>query len=506
MAPKTLAGPLKGELQNYSIEDDVYFTLQKSCYISLLGEGFEYTLRVATDQEGKKTLMDIPISPKLQLLFDQDKQSVLWSINVPGDDEVHSLAFVFDSKAEELPFKQILAKRAFEASRQQTFEDVVKKGDEDWFLETYEQKQVELDEDEDEDMDWEPDTALSPQKASNSDKNKQLMGSMNYNRQFVLRGNQIGVFRHDNDDKLEYVAALPDLKDSRGDLLVPSEAMLHESDRKMVFLNPKDDSRVYEFDLETQKIVQEYNAMDDLAIRNITHESKYAQGSGGQTFVGLNKNSLFTMDPRISGTDKRAQAFVYKKAPNLSNAATTGKGQLAVGSELGEIRLFSEIGKRAKTLFPGLGHAITGIDTTEDGNWVLGTTEQYLLVLPVELEDGKRTGFDVSMSKKHRRAPIKLQLQPKDIAKHKIREIKFTPARFNTGENIDESWIVTSTGPFMIVWDFVKIKKGRYDAYRIKKMEEEIMTDNFRYGYADQVVVAMPDDVYTTRRQKRGFK
>ena len=42
-------------------------------------------------------------------------------------------------------------------------------------------------------------------------------------------------------------------------------------------------------------------------------------------------------------------------APDLSCVATNYQGQMAVGSKKGEIRLFSDASKRAKTKLPGLG-------------------------------------------------------------------------------------------------------------------------------------------------------
>lgn len=41
--------------------------------------------------------------------------------------------------------------------------------------------------------------------------------------------------------------------------------------------------------------------------------------------------------------------------------------------------------------------------------------------------------------------------------------------RFNTGEGKDENAIVTSTGEFVVAWDFSKVKKGQLDKYEIKK-------------------------------------
>lgn len=57
--------------------------------------------------------------------------------------------------------------------------------------------------------------------------------------------------------------------------------------------------------------------------------------------------------------------------------------------------------------------------------------------------------------------PLKLQIKATDIAKYRIRSIDFKPAKFNnfsaTGE---ESSIVTSTGQYLITWNFKKVMRG----------------------------------------------
>lgn len=41
--------------------------------------------------------------------------------------------------------------------------------------------------------------------------------------------------------------------------------------------------------------------------------------------------------------------------------------------------------------------------------------------------------------------------------------------RFNQGEGLEENAIVTSTGHFVVAWDFKKVKNGQLDKYEIKK-------------------------------------
>lgn len=55
--------------------------------------------------------------------------------------------------------------------------------------------------------------------------------------------------------------------------------------------------------------------------------------------------------------------------------------------------------------------------------------------------------------------PMKLSIKATDIAKYKINNINFKIAKFNNfGSNGEETSIVTSTGKFLITWNFKKVK------------------------------------------------
>lgn len=50
---------------------------------------------------------------------------------------------------------------------------------------------------------------------------------------------------------------------------------------------------------------------------------------------------------------------------------------------------------------------------------------------------------------------------------------------------------MTSTGQYVIAWDFAKVKKGQLDKYEIKKHEDLVVQDNFRFG-DDKNIVRSP--------------
>lgn len=69
-----------------------------------------------------------------------------------------------------------------------------------------------------------------------------------------------------------------------------------------------------------------------------------------------------------------------------------------------------------------------------------------------------------------------------------LTQIFITYTRFNVGEGQDENAIVTSTGQFVIAWDFAKVKKGLLDRYEIKKYEDKVVQDNFKFNDDKEIV------------------
>lgn len=47
---------------------------------------------------------------------------------------------------------------------------------------------------------------------------------------------------------------------------------------------------------------------------------------------------------------------------------------------------------------------------------------------------------------------------------------------------------MTSSGQFVIAWDFAKVKKGYISQYEIKKYEDHVVQDSFKFGDDKQIV------------------
>jgi hypothetical protein len=221
-----------------------------------------------------------------------------------------------------------------------------------------------------------------------------------------------------------------------------------------------------------------------------------------QTFLGLSKNAMYRVDPRLTGnklvdTDMKQ----YASKMGFTAAATTEGGYMAIGSEKGDIRLYDRLGVIAKTNLPGLGDSIIGIDVSADGRWVLATAKTYLLLIDSKQKTGKfegKLGFEKAFPKDAKPEPKRLALTPEHVAQfmHETKApIVFTPAKFNTGPDIEETTIVTSTGPFVVTWSMKKLAKNQKNPYSIKRYVEEVKADNFRFNSDKGIIVALPNEV-----------
>lgn len=230
--------------------------------------------------------------------------------------------------------------------------------------------------------------------------------------------------------------------------------------------------------------------------------------TSNQPFLGISRNALYRIDPRLAGNklvDADLKQYVSKN--DFSVAATTEKGYIAVASNKGDVRLFDRLGINAKTHIPALGEPIIGLDVSADGRWVLATCRTYLLLLDALQKEGKnegKLGFEKAFGKDSKPQPRRLGLQPAHVAQfqHETKApLAFTPARFNTGLDSTETSIITATGPFIITWNMKKVLQGRKDPYTIKRYAEEVKADNFKFGSDKNVIVALPNEVNMVAKQ-----
>jgi hypothetical protein len=103
--------------------------------------------------------------------------------------------------------------------------------------------------------------------------NSQLAVGYKNDRSFVVRGSKIGVFKHTDDNKLQFSTNISQVKTPKGKLFSPNKVMLHASDANLILKHQDNPNSVYRMDLETGKIVDEWKVHDDIPINTFAPET-----------------------------------------------------------------------------------------------------------------------------------------------------------------------------------------------------------------------------------------
>ncbi|KAG5649004.1 hypothetical protein DXG03_000353 [Asterophora parasitica] len=453
---------------------------------------FAYWLTASNDSG---ILLAHRISPDMYQRFSHKMLSLTW--NHQGDDGVQD-SWLFRFNEED--FGEVVQKftECLWETLHQTPWSKLKADEQKYAMDANED--VEMLDVNDEDEEDEVESELDPDEGMSY---RRLTVGYKGDRSYVVRGNNIGVFSHSAGSDVKYYATISNISTTKGKQFKPKHVMLHDQDTKMVLMNPTDPHSLFSMDIERGKIVEEWKVHDDITVDHIAPDNKFAPTTREQTLVGASHNALFRIDPRVSGTKMVESQFKqYVSKNKFSGVATTSQGKLAVASEKGDIRLFDSIGKNAKTALPPLGDPINGIDVTADGRYIVATTKTYLLLIDTLIGEGRyqgQLGFDRSFPATAKPMPRRLQLRNEHVAY--MGSISLTPAKFNQGQGQEENAIVTSSGQFVIAWDFKKVKKGHLDQYEIKKYEDFVVQDNFKFGDDKEIIVALQNNVLAINKK-----
>jgi hypothetical protein len=278
----------------------------------------------------------------------------------------------------------------------------------------------------------------------------------------------------------------------------PTSMILQKQDTQLLFLSENAPNIVYQMDIERGMVVNEFT-VQDRAFMQLCQQSKMSSLTDRDTFIGLCEKSMYTFDPRSQ--NKIVQEFKYSTNPGFTCMSTTDQGYAAVASLKGDIRLYKEIGKKSTTNLPSLGSGIKSIDTTKNGDWLLATTSTYLLVVRTRL--GGELAYTKALARKLR-PPKKLTLTPEDINTYNILKLEFSPAKFNVNPEGDENSIITSTGKFVIIWNFLSVKANKLYDYVIKPVDERVIKNEFKFG-EDSAVLTYPRTI-TVQKSRWNLK
>jgi len=302
----------------------------------------------------------------------------------------------------------------------------------------------------------------------------------------------------------------------------PTKLLLHNKGEKILTLTPVK-SVVCQFDTETGKNIQEVNVklfhpQVDAKLDTVVPLQKFGQFKieneiSLATITGnsVSKIQWDTREPVVKDyvLDPERSLTKAVKGFRFTAITTTKEGHIAVGAKDGSIRLYTagQKLKKSKTELSQLADPIIGLDVSANGDWLLGTSHQYLIVFKTVWSDskGEHSAFNESMPSSEKRLLV-LRIPKEHLEKFKIKKIDFTPARFDNGpylgnDDIIEEEIVTSTGNSIIRFRFRQVKidynKGRRQKRAkpiIYKQDEEIVDKSFSYS-GDSIVAALCSDL-----------
>ena len=336
-------------------------------------------------------------------------------------------------------------------------------------------------------------------------KNKLILQSYN-NHTFVIKeNNEIDIFKTNlEDDKLINISSISPIKikneNSFFQDIIISKAKMFNNDNEILFQDSNNKNTIYQYDLNKQQIIQDWDCdvnkkflncninTDDLI--DFTYPKKLGQLNEKNEMIGINCNSIFLLDQRVNRKNKIVDFKNYSTHPNFESIVTTGFGGIATGSENGDIRLFNEIGRNAKTLMTGFNYPIKYLDSTIDGKYILATCDKYILVINTENEynlNGFNTCFGTTKIK-----PLILHLSINDLIKYNLNNEFFTPAKFNNNTNCKEMMIISSLGQYIILWNFKQVQNGETNIYRIINVNEYVIGKTTKFD-KNQLIIALPD-------------
>lgn len=366
--------------------------------------------------------------------------------------------------------------------------------------------------DSDSDADEDDHVVLEKSFLGSREKNSGMAVGNANDRSYVTRGNQIGVFK--KGDGLSFVTTINGVKDADGKPFTPKRNLLHQRDQYLLMTKDDElDSKIYKMDLSRGQIVETWDADAGGALTAFAPTSKFAPLSDEQTLLGSSSNSLFRIDPRLLGKkvveDKSFKG--YKTKVNFESMALTDNGYFAVGLKDGTIRLYERLGKKSTVTLPSIGERYVGLDVTKDGRWLLATCKTLLLLIDTKIGAGQKNtgelGFQKYFDADKKPTPRRLTLRPEHVSliTHATggKGLDFTRAVFNTSLTQAETTIVTSTGPFIVLWSLSDLAKSKKTvAYKIYRYGQEVVAENFFLDSQNDIVTVLQNDVVTTGRKQ----
>ena len=326
-------------------------------------------------------------------------------------------------------------------------------------------------------------------------KNKYLTQAFNYDRAFVIKDNNSIDVLNTGEDGNKLVKNQSFIPFSQNKNVEISGAKMFGADNQILFKDGINKDTLWQFDLNKESVIEEWKCGDNGAeLLDFTHATKFGQLDPQCDIVGINKNKIFAMDGRVNRKNKIVEDKVYGSgsSKNFTCISTPGFNAVATGSDDGNIRLYSDITKNAKTLIPCFGDPIRSLYITKSGDYILATCDKYIMLINTRGENNENA-FTYCL-KRARRKPKTLKLSPVDIVKYGLQDDCYTPAKFNVSKTNNETRITSSLGQYIIVWNLDDVKNGIIDAYKLRNVNEFVLGNTTKFD-KNQLLVTMTKKV-----------
>jgi hypothetical protein len=335
----------EGQLVLDLIADLLYFEVDQNCFVKIRSNikvniiktaPFEFTLSIGY----KKPIICQLINNEMNPFASSSDNTFNW-VYYKNNAPCHSWSLKFPTQCDFQFFIGFFFGCVFEASNKTSYADI--NGSElEYITEAIKDYEIDSSSDaseEDTDEEDEEDESVFTGRLNRLKEEENIagyeVGSRNsllevgykHNRSFVVRGNKIGVFKHTDDEDLEFDTAISNIGTKKGASFSPTKMMLHNQDSSMIMMKPEDEFNLYLMDLEYGKVVEEWKVDDYRKVNDIVPDKKYNQQTADQIILGFNDTGIFRIDGRLSGNKIATDSsYQYQSKVQLSCAATTGSG------------------------------------------------------------------------------------------------------------------------------------------------------------------------------------
>ena len=519
----------EGELFNYDTIKDQSIKLNKDTKILLTiylldSQKFNYVVCTETIDGLLISIDNLDEEISGQILDNEDSKFFCWISSkcytkIIGD----CLGFVFDKKEDSETLRKILEKCSYESKNKEPYENIdeenrkiIEKATDYSNIDCFssdEEKEEEKEKKEEKaeiikknkknrEEILDIDEKFNEIESSKEKLNKFCLNSLSNDRTFCITDdNQIVVYKANEDnDSFEKLSSMPVVQEYEGNNVCFSHGILYKSENNLLLLDENNPFVLYQYDLPKEKIVNEWKT-DKTSISDICSLKKTGQLTDEPLIYGVNQKSVFTLDERVNNQNNIVEIKRYNIKNYANKIMSNNNGQFVTGSIKGELRLYDKIGIKAKNLFSFYGDPIRYIDISSDNQYLLLTCDKYLILINSGCNEEETNSFLKTIKNIERKTPLRLQIKTTDISKYGLNNTNYTSAKFNMNKN-GENNIITSLGEYIIIWNYNDLRKGKITSYKIKKVNDLVIDNDFKMGKGNKIIITMPTKIRIQNQKK----